>query len=136
VTQCLFLQSLEELSRWLLAVSLRVVLRPQPEILTGLLEGTLSLPAELLAGAAWVGGQVQDVAGTARSNLVGLVLADGRGEGLDHLVHGAAATGSQVPCAHARLVGAQVVEGFQVAVGQVQDVDVVTDGGAITRVVV
>lgn len=119
-----------------MTVSLRVVLSPAPEVLAGVFEGALSLPAELLAGAGRVGGQVQHITGTTGGDFVRQVTADGGREGLDHLVHGAATTGSQVPCAHARVVGAQVVERKQVAVGQIQDMDVVTDGGTIARVIV
>lgn len=50
--------------------------------------------------------------------------------------HGAAFAGAEVPGAHARVVCAQVVEGFEVAVGEVEDVDVVADGGAVVGGVV
>lgn len=132
----LLLESVEQLGRRLLTVALRVVLGPEPEILAGLLEITLGLPAQLLTSARRIGGQIQDVAGTARSDLVGKVATDGGREGLDHLVDSASATGSQVPGAHTRVVGAQVVQGEQVTVGQIQDVNVVTDGGTIAGLVV
>lgn len=117
-------------------VALRVVTGPQPEVLAGLLEGALGLPAQLGVGARGVGRQVEDVTGAAGSHLVGQVAADGGGEGLDHLVDGAALAGTQVPGADTGVVVAEIVEGLQVAVGQVQDVDVVTDGGAVVRGVV
>ena len=69
-------------------------------------------------------------------NLVGKFAAGGGGEGVDHLVHGAALSGAQVPGADTGVVGTEVVEGLEVAVGKVQDVDVVTDGGSVVGVVV
>lgn len=132
----LLLQLSQQLRRWLLTVALGVVLSPAPEILAGLLEGMLGGPAELGVGAGGVGSQVQDVTSAARGDFVGEVAADGSGEGLDHLVDGAALAGAQVPGAHAGVVLAQVVQGLEVAVCQVEDVDVVADGGAVVRLVV
>jgi hypothetical protein len=132
----LFLQLIQQLSRRLLPVSLRVVLGPQPQILASLLEGALGLPAELLVGTGRVGSQIENVTGAAGSDLVGQVAADGLGKGADHLVDGAAAACAEVPGADAGVVGAEVVEGFEVAVCKVEDVDVVTDGGAVVRGVV
>lgn len=117
-------------------VTLGVVLSPAPEILAGLLEGTLGLPAQLAVGAGGVGSEVEDVTCTARGDFVGHVSADGLGESTDHLVDGAAAAGAEVPGAHAGVVGAEVVEGLEVAVCQVKNVDVVADGGTVARVVV
>lgn len=117
-------------------VSLGVVLSPEPEILAGLLEGTLGLPAELLVGTSRVGGEVENVTGSAGSDFVGEVAADGLGEGADHLVNGAAAAGTKVPGAHTGVVGAEVVEGLEVAVCEVKNVDVVSDSGSVVRGVV
>ena len=69
----LLLKRSKELRRGLLAVTLGVVLSPAPEILASLLEGTLSLPAELSVGAGRVGSEVQDITSATGSNLVGLV---------------------------------------------------------------
>lgn len=52
-------------------------------------------------------------------------------EGLDHVIDGAALAGAEVPGAHARVVGAKVIEGDQMAAREVEDVDVVADGGAV-----
>ena len=117
-------------------VSLGVVLRPEPKILAGLLQRALGLPAEFLVGACGVGGQVEDVTGAAGRNFVGEVAADGLGEGADHLVDGATAAGTEVPGADTGVVGAEVVKGLEVAVGQVENVDVVADGGAVVGLVV
>lgn len=132
----LLLQRSQQLRRGLLAVALGVVLGPEPEILAGLLEGTGRSPAKLLGGTGSVGSQVEDVTGTAGSDLVGKVTADSGAESANHLVDGGALTGTQVPGADTGVVGAEVVEGLQVAVSEIEDVDVVTDGGAIVGVVV
>lgn len=87
-------------------------------------------------GTAGVGSQVQDVTSTTRGHFVGQVTANSGGEGLDHLVDGAALTGTQVPGTDTGVVGAEVVEGLQVTVGKVQNVDVVTDGGTVVGLVV
>jgi hypothetical protein len=126
----------EELSRGLLAVTLGVVLSPEPEILASLLEGTLSLPAELGVSAGGVGSEVEDIASATGSDLVGLVLSDSGGEGADHLVDSAAPAGTQVPGAHTGVVGAQVVQGLEVTVCEIQDVEVIADGGTVVRGVV
>lgn len=115
---------------------MRVVLGPAPQVLAGILESELGTPAELGVGAGGVGGKVEDVACTARSDLVGQVAADGGGEGLDHLVDGAALAGAKVPGADTGVLLAEVVERCEVAVGEVEDVDVVADGGAVLGVVV
>lgn len=50
--------------------------------------------------------------------------------------YGAAFSGAEVPGAHAGVVITEVFEGNEVALGKVEDVDVVADGGAIGGVVV
>lgn len=94
------------------------------------------LPAELRVGPRRVGCEVQHVARAARRNLVRHVPADGVRKCPDHLVHCAALASAQVPGAHPGVVGEEVVQGFEVAVGEVQNVDVVADSGAVARVVV
>ena len=130
------LELLNELLRRLLPVALRVVLSPAPKILASIFKSELGTPAELGVGTGGIGGEVEDVACAARGDLVGKVAADGGGEGLDHLVDGAALAGAQVPGADAGVVLTEVVEGCEVAVGEVEDVDVVADGGAVFGVVV
>lgn len=101
----------EELGRGLLAVALRVVMDPAPQVLAGLLHGKLRLPVELLVGQRGVGRQVQNITRPAGDNLVLEVAADDGAEGIDHLEHGAAAAGAQVPGLDAGLLLAEVVEG-------------------------
>ncbi|KAJ6444934.1 LOW QUALITY PROTEIN: putative quinone oxidoreductase [Purpureocillium lavendulum] len=117
------LDRVQQLRRGVLAVALGVVVDPAPQVLARLLHGELRLPLELLVGQRRVGRQVQDVTRSARDHLVGQVAADDGAKGLDHLEHGAAAAGAQVPGLDARLVLAQVVEGDEVAPRQVDDVD-------------
>lgn len=115
---------------------MRVVLSPAPQILAGVLESVLGTPAKLGVGASGVGSKVEDVTCTARSDLVGQIAADGGGEGLDHLVHGAALARAQVPGADTGVVLAKVVKRCEVAIGEIEDVDVVANGGAILGIVV
>ena len=130
------LELIDELLGRLLPVALRVVLGPAPQVLARVLERELGTPAELGVGTGGVGGEVEDVAGAAGGDFVGEVAADGGREGLDHLVDGAALAGAQVPGADAGVVLAEVVESGKVAVGEVEDVDVVADGGTVLGVVV
>ena len=130
------LELLQQLRRGILSVSLGVILRPPPEILARVDQRALCLPAQLLVRARRVRGQVEHVAVAAGSDFVGQIAAHGGAEGLDHLEDRAALAGAQVPGAHAGAVCAQVVEGLEVAVGEVEDVDVVADGGAVVGGVV
>lgn len=57
-------------------------------------------------------------------------------EGLDHVEDGAALPGAEVPGPDAGVLRAKVVEGDEVAFCEVEDVDVVADGGAVLRLVV
>ena len=135
-TGILLLQLSQQLRRRLLTVSLGVVLGPEPQVLAGVLEGALGSPAKLVVGAGGVGSQVQDVTVTAGSNLVGEVATNGGGKGADHLVDGAALAGTKVPGADTGVVCAQVVQSLEVTVGQIEDVDVVTDSGTVVGGVV
>lgn len=114
-----------------MTVALGVVLGPAPEVLAGLLEGTLGFPTKLLVGASRVGGEVENVTGAAGGNLIRKVTANGSGEGANHLVDGAALAGTQVPGADAGVVGTQVVEGLEVTIGEIENMDVVTDSGSV-----
>ncbi|GJC78324.1 hypothetical protein ColLi_01162 [Colletotrichum liriopes] len=126
----------EELGRGVLAVALGVVVDPAPEVLARLLQRLLRLPAELLVGQRGVGREIQHITLASGNNLVGEVAADDVAKGLDHLEHGAAAAGTQVPGLDAGLVLAEVVERGQMTLGQVHDVNVVADSGAVSRGVV
>lgn len=120
----------------LLAVALRVVVGPAPEILARALHGQLRLPVELLVGEGRVGRQIQHITLAAGNHLVGQIAADSLGEGLDDVEDGAAAAGAKVPGLDTGLVLAQVLQGGEMAAGEVENVDVVADGGSVLRGVV
>jgi len=115
---------------------LRVVLGPAPQILASILESELCTPAKLGVGTGGVGGEVEDVTCAAGSDLVRQITTNSSGERLDHLVDGAALAGAQVPGADTGVVLAEVVERREVAVGEIENVDVIADGGAVLGVVV
>jgi len=119
-----------------LPISIRVVLRPLPQTLTLICQRPRRLPTELLLCPVHLCREVKHVAGTSLNDLVGEFAANGFIEGGDHFKDGGANAGAEVPGAHARVDGAEVVEGSQVAGGQVFDVEVVADGGAVFGVVV
>lgn len=83
-----------------------------------------------------VGGEVQHIPVTSRSHLVGQLVTDGLGEGVNHFKYGAAQPGAQVPGSHSRVLRTEVVQGFQMAISQVENVDVVPDTCTIARVIV
>lgn len=112
-------------------VSLRVVLRPEPEILARLFEGPLSLPAKLLISSGRIGSQVEHVTVTTGSNFVREIPADSSREGMDHLEDSASPAGSEVPGADTRVVSAEVVESFKVTIRQVKDVNIISDSRAV-----
>mgnify|MGYP006976761522 CR=1 FL=1 len=126
----------QQLGRRFLPVALRVVLDPAPQIRASILERASRLPLQLLIGQGGIGGQVQDVAVPPADNFIGEIAADNLAEGLDHFEDSAATAGTQVPGADTRLVLSQVVESGQVAVGKVEDVDVITNRSAVARGVV
>lgn len=113
-----------------------VILDPSPEILAGLLHGEFGLPVEFLVGQSRVGGKIQDIPLSTSDNLILQVASDNGTESLDHLEYGAAAARAKVPGLDARLFFAQVVESDKVASSEVEDVDVIADGGAVGRLVV
>ena len=126
----------EELRWWFLTVALRVVVDPSPQVLAGLLHGQLRLPVELLVGQRRVCREIEHIALSAAFHLVLQITTDDLAEGIDNLVDGASTARSQIPCLYARLLFAEVIEGEQVTLGKVDDVDVIADGGAIAGRVV
>ncbi len=125
-----------ELGRGLLAVTLRVVADPAPQVLAGLFHGHLRLPLELGVGERGVGRQVKDIALATGDNFVGHLAADNLAKGLDHLKDGATAAGAQVPGLDAGLVLAEILEGSEMALGEVDNVDVVANGSSVVGRVV
>ncbi len=96
--------------------------------------GAHALDAVLGLGLGGVGVAGGDVAGAAGLDSVGNVDAGCGHEGVHQLEHGGALAGAQVVDAHAGLLDG--LEGRDVAAGQVDDVDVVADAGAVGGVVV
>lgn len=131
VSLIVLLQRIQELLRRLLPVPLRVVLRPPPQVLTRILQRPLRLPSQFLIRSRSIRRQVQHIARSSRGDLIRQIASHSMAESLDHVVHRAALTRSQVPGAHTRVLGPQMVESNQVALGEVEDVDVVADRGAV-----
>lgn len=123
--------------RWrLLAVPLGIVVHPPPQILASLFHRQLRLPVQLLIGKRRVRRKVENITLSPGYDLVGKITANDLAEGLDDLEDGAAAAGAQIPSLDAWLVLAEVVEGDKVALGEVENVDVVTNGGSVAGSVV
>lgn len=132
----LALKRLEELLGRLLSVSLRIVLRPSPKVRTGVFKGKLGFPPQLLVCSSWVCGQIEDVASSSADDLVWQVTTHGVAKSLDHVENGAALAGTEVPGADTGVLGAEVVQGDEMAFCQIQDMNVVANGGAVLGLVV
>ena len=109
--------SVQQLRGRLLAVALRVVADPAPQVIASLLHGQLGLPLKLLVGQSRVGSQVKDIALAATYDFIWQIAADDFAESLDDLKNSAATSRAQVPGLDSRLLLAKVVEGNQVAAG-------------------
>lgn len=107
-----------------------------PEVLTGLLHGELGLPFQLGVGEGRVGGEVEDVTLSSRSDLIRKITTDNLAEGLDDLKDGAASARAQVPGLDAGLLLSEVVQSNEMASGKVDNVDVISNGGAVSGFVV
>lgn len=132
----LVLQSIQQCCWRILAVTLRVVVDPSPQVCAGILHLQLGLPVQLLVGQAGVGREVENITLSALNHIVLQIAAHHGAECLDHLEHSAAATRAQVPSLETGLACAQVVERSQVTLGKIAHVNVVADGGSVTRGVV
>jgi len=86
--------------------------------------------------AVGVGGKVEHVSGAAADYLVCEFVADRFAECFDDFVDGGADLSTQVPCADTGLLVPEVVEREQVTLCKIENVDVVTDGGSVSAVVV
>lgn len=107
-----------------------------PEVVAGFLHGELGLPLQLGVGEGRVGGEIEDVTLSSRGDLVGKITADNLAESLDDLEDGAASARAQVPGLDTGLLLAEVVQSDKMASGKVDDVDVVSNGGAVSGFVV
>lgn len=132
----LALQCLNKLFGRLLSVSLWIVLGPPPQIGAGIFECKLCFPAKLFVGAGRVGSQIENITSSSAYDFIGELAAHGIGEGVDHIVDGAALAGTQVPGTHAGMFGSEVVQGDEVTLGEIENVDVVANGRAVFGIVV
>lgn len=105
-------------------------------MLTRILQRQLRLPSQLRIRASRISSEIEHVTRAAVYDFVVQVAAYDGAEGLDHLEDGGAAAGTEIPGAHAGVGGAEVVEGSEMAVGEIDDVDVVADAGAVAGGVV
>ncbi len=115
-----------------LAVSLRVIANPSPEILTRVLKSELSLPRQLLVRTCWVGSQIQHITCSSRYHFVFQGVPDDLLEGVDHLEDCTATARAQVPGSNAGVGFAEVVKSCEMAFCEIDDVDIITDCGSVS----
>ena len=125
------LQLFQQVLRGTLPIPLWVIRGPPPQVLAGVFECPLCPPTQFPIRPFRIRRQIQHIPRPPPHNLILQLLAYSRAESLDHLKHGAPLSRTEVPGARARVVFAEVVECDKVAAGEVEDVDIVTDGGAV-----
>jgi len=119
-----------------LAVSLGVIANPSPEILTSILKCELGPPAQLLVGTSGIGCQIKNIACSSLNNIVLERVSNDFAEGVDHLEDSAAAARSEIPCSDTGMLLSEVVEGCEMALSEIDYVDVVADCGPVSGGVV
>ena len=110
-------------------IAVGVVALPVPAVGAHLLNAVLGLPAQLALGLAGVTPALGNVAGAARVDNIGNLLAAGLAEGVDDVQHAVAVAGAQIADEQAGLL-LQLLDGRHVAAGQIHHVDVVAHAGA------
>src|SRR5574343_395802 len=118
-----------------LLVSIRVARLPAPGVCTHALHAQLRLPAQLTFGQCGVGAQRGHIAGAAVCKLVGHVHTIDPRKGVGQFLDAHAVPGAQVD-GDALLLVLQIAQRSQVALRQVDHVDVVAHAGAVGRGVV
>ena len=108
---------------------------PAPSISRHLVETAACAPPELGFGSAWICPALGNIAGTARDDFVGNRAIAGGFEGGPHFEHAYAPTGTQVVHEQARSATVRSERG-QVALSEINDVDIVPDSGSIASGVV
>lgn len=107
-----------------------VVALPSPKVRTHLIQCLLGLPVQLSIRKAGVGRQVGHITGATLGDDVGQVAAHGLGEGPNHVKDRVAGAGAQVVGQAAKVArgcfGVHLVQGGDVALGEIDDVEVVT----------
>lgn len=86
---------------------------------------------QLLVSESGVRGQIQDVTLATLRDLVREITAHDIGKGLYHFKYGGSLAGTEVPGFDAGLVLAEVLERDFVALGEIENVDVIADCGAV-----
>lgn len=130
------LESLEQLLRRILAIAPRIVANPLPQISASILKRELSLPFQLRICSRRVGCEIQHITSSSANNLILQIVSDNVLECVDHLKDGAAAARSKVPGSDAGILFSEVVQGGQMALCEVDDVDVVSYRGPVSGRVV
>ena len=115
-----------------IVVAVRVRLVPVPGRVDDWLKFEIArLPSELLARTRRVGHQLGRIAWPARARLDGDRLAAGLAAGLDHFANAVAPPDAQVELQPMSRL--QSFQGQQMGAGQIVDVDVVANAGAVGR---
>ena len=76
-----------------------------------------------------------NIAGTPGFDLVRDIFAAGFGEGIDNVKNTVAVAGAKIVCKYALLLG-KLFNGFDMAFGKINDMDVISDSSAIRGIVV
>ena len=103
---------------------------PVPAVGAHFLNAVLGLPAELTLGLGGIAPALGDVAGAARVDDIGDLLAASLAEGVDDVQHAVAVAGAQIADEQAGLL-LQLFDGSNMAAGQVDNMDVVAHAGAV-----
>ena len=111
-------------------VAVGVVLLPVPAVGAHVLDAVFGHPAQLPLGLGGVGVAFGDVAGAAGLDDVGQLFAAGLFKGVQHVHDAVALAGAQVADEEAA-AGLQLLDGADMAPGQVHHVDVVPHAGAV-----
>lgn len=90
------------------------------------------LPLQLLIGTSRVGRQIKHITRSPLHDIVLERVTNDLAESINHLKHGAAASGSQIPGPDARLLLAEVVQRSEMAFGEINYMDVVPDGSSVS----
>lgn len=115
---------------------MRIVANPFPEIFASIFKREFCLPVELLVCACRIGSQIQNIARSSLDDVELERLAGDLAECVNHLKDSAAASRSKVPCSDTRLLLSEVVEGCEMTLGEIDYVDVITNGGTVSGRVV
>ena len=128
----LLLERIQQFSGGILPIPLWIVANPFPKIRAGLFHGKFRLPVKDFVCQRRIGGEIEHVSLSSFDDLVREVTTNNGAERLDDLEHGATAPRAQVDGLDAGMLLAEVVEGDEVTLGEVENVDVVSDGGAVS----